>query len=97
VYLPPGIQFQLFNLGSGQPEETFADFEAVKISTELACGRGEGLAEMIEGHGPVAGDLARGIGREQRLRHDFEAAFEEVVEAHVGAEQCKEIVVERAG
>ena len=52
---------------------------------------------MIEGHGPVAGDLARGVSREQRLRHDLEATFEEVVEAHVGAEQREEIVVERAG
>ena len=52
---------------------------------------------MIERHGSVAGDLARRIGREQRLRHDLEATFEEVVEAHVGAEQREEIIVERAG
>ena len=92
----PRIQFQFFNLYSGQAEETFADFEAAEIGTELAGGRGEGLTEMIERHGSVAGDLMRGIGREQRLRHDLEAAFEEVVEAHVGAEERKEIVVERA-
>ena len=51
---------------------------------------------MIEGHGAVAGDLARGIGREQRLGHDLEAAFEEVIEADVGAEEREEIIVERA-
>ena len=52
---------------------------------------------MIERHGSVAGDLTRRIGREQRLRHDLEAAFEEVIEAHVGAEEREEIIVERAG
>ena len=97
VALPPRIQFQLFNLYSGESEETFADFEAVEISGELTRGCGEGLAEMIEGHGSVARNLTRGIGREQRLRHDLEAAFEEVVKAHVGAEQREEIVVQRAG
>jgi len=97
VALPPRIQFQLFNLYSGESEERFADFEAVEIGGELTRGRGEGLAEVIEGHGSVAGDLARGIGREQRLRHDLEAAFEEVVEAHVGAEQREEIVIQSAG
>jgi len=35
--------------------------------------------------------------REQRLRHDLEAAFKEVVEAHVGAEEREEIVIESAG
>jgi len=93
----PGIEFQLFELGSGQSEETFADFEAAEIGAKLAGGRGEGLAEMIQRHGSVAGDLTRGISREQRLRHDLEAAFEEVVKAHVGAEQREEVVVERAG
>ena len=95
--LPPRIQFQLFNLYSGESEERFADFEAVEIGGELTRGRGERLAEMIEGHGSVAGDLARGIGREQRLRHDLEAAFEEVVKAHVGAEEREEIVIQSAG
>jgi len=52
---------------------------------------------MIERHGAVARDLARRVGREQRLRHDLEAAFEEVVKAHVGAEQREEIIIERAG
>ena len=97
MYLPPRIEFQFFELGSGQAEQTFADFEAAEISTELAGGRGERLAEMIERHGSVARYLTRRIGREQRLRHDLEAAFEEVVKAHVGAEQREEIVVERAG
>ena len=95
--LTPGVEFELLDLSSWQPEETFADFKAAEISTELARGRGEGLAEMIEGHGSVAGDLTRGVSREQRLRHDLEAAFEEVVEAHVGAEEREEVVVERAG
>ena len=97
VYLPPRIQLQLLNLGTGQSKQAFADFKAAEIGTELAGGRGEGLAEMIERHRSVAGDLARGVGREQRLRHDLEATFEEVVEAHVGAEEREEIVVERAG
>jgi len=51
---------------------------------------------VIEGHGSVARNLTRGIGREQRLRHDLEAAFKEVVEAHVGAEEREEVVIERA-
>ena len=93
----PRIQLQFFELGTGQSEETFADFEAAEIGTELASRRGERLTEMIERHGPIAGDLTRRIGREQRLRHDLEATFEEVVKAHVGTEQREEIVVERAG
>ena len=52
---------------------------------------------MIEGHGPVAGDLTRGIGRQQRLGHDLQAALEEVIEAHVSAEEREEIVIEGAG
>ena len=52
---------------------------------------------MIQGHGPIAGDLTRGIGREQRLGHDLQAALEEVIEAHVGAEQREEVVIEGAG
>ena len=97
MYLPPRIELQFFELCTGKSEEAFADFEAAEISTELTSGRGEGLAEMIERHGSVAGNLARGVGREQRLRHDLEAAFEEVIKAHVGAEQREEVVVERAG
>jgi len=64
VALPPRIEFEFHNLGAGEAEKTFADFEAVEIGTELAGGCGQGLAEMIEGHGSVAGDLTRGIGRE---------------------------------
>ncbi len=60
--LPPRSQFQLFNLYSGESEERFADFEAVEIGGELTRGRGEGLAEVIEGHGSVAGDLPRWVG-----------------------------------
>ena len=82
----PRIEFQLLNLSSGETEQAFADFEAADIGGELASRRGEGLAEMIQRHGAVAGDLTRGIGREQRLGHDLQAALEEVIEAHVGAE-----------
>ena len=93
----PGVEFELLNLSSGETEQAFADFEAADIGGELTGRRGEGLTEMIERHGPIAGDLTRGVGRQQRLGHGLEAAFEEVIEAHVGAEQREEIVIQRAG
>ena len=40
VALPPGIEFEFFNLGSGESEKTFADFEAADIGGELARRRG---------------------------------------------------------
>ena len=54
----PRIQLQLFDLTSRHSEQAFADFEAAEVGGELARGRGQGLAEMIERHGSVARDLA---------------------------------------
>ena len=93
----PRVEFQLLNLDSGKTEQAFADFESTEIGGELAGGCGQGLAEMIERHGSVAGDLTRGIGREQRLRHGLQAALEEVIEADVRAEEREEIVIKSAG
>ena len=93
----PRIEFEFFDPGAGQAKETFAHFEAAEFSAELASGRGERLTEMIKGHGSVAGDLSRGIGREERLSHGLQATFEEVVEADVSAEEREDIIVERTG
>ena len=59
----PRIEFKLLEFGAGETKQAFADFETAEIGGELAGGRGQRLSEMIEGHGPIAGDLTRGIGR----------------------------------